>query len=77
MKGTYLNLDFENGLLISCTSMKILVISVDRGGHKTAPLQVNCVGRGLVPALNYCSTSLYLLVQDVRLRQRENIDSEV
>ena len=63
MKGTYLNLDFENGLLRSCTSMKILVISVDRRGHKTA--------------LNYCSTSLYLLVQDVRLRQRENIDSEV
>jgi hypothetical protein len=36
--------------LTSCTSTKVLVIGVDQGGHKTAPLQVNCVGARLVGA---------------------------
>jgi hypothetical protein len=31
-------------ILTSCTSIKILVISVDPGYPQGAPLQVNCVG---------------------------------
>jgi hypothetical protein len=40
-------------ILTSCTSTKLLVISVDRGG--------------LVPAPDCCSNSIFALVQDVSI----------
>jgi hypothetical protein len=52
--------------LTSCTSIKILVISVDLGrAQDHAPTQLTCRGAVLCPPWGYRSNSIYELVQDV------------
>ncbi len=55
-------------MLTSCTSIKLLVISVDPGrAQDRAPTQLTCSGVALCPPWGYRSNSIYALVQDMSI----------